>query len=615
MTNLSEQIGNFDVISFDVFDTLLLRSVMDPADVFAIVEEQSGARGFASARGMAGRNSLQAAVCSGRGERSLDEIYALIPEYAHLRGDELVAEDRLLVGNPEMISLYNEARRQGKKVVIVSDMYLSGDFIKKKLHDAGIEGWDGFFLSSERMCRKDSGALFDVMLKDLGVAPQRVLHIGDTLTSDFRRAQERGMVAYLYPKVVQRAIDRSEAFRRFLGRKPTLSRRRLVASVAVAHHMGLARQGKSSVLTDVAYQLLSVIGFAYAKFICDDARKRHINKLLLVARDGYVLEPLVRLVDPHLQTYYVYAPRRDYLIATQNFFDNSYVPLWRQWLAKGKPSFQHRKIAVELLKEWCQGKIDWNEESEIKFLAGGDCTKDLQSRLDSFSSFVKNEYARYIASLGFSASDHAALVDITSVRGTAHRLLQSFVPMKLHAYYYFRNTGRKSDWTFPDSTPFTAGDTSFCVDQGLVEYFFSAPTPSVKCVRGCKPVYDSTISFYDKFKFDCVELTRRVAEECVHLFARWDLNVPTEDFIDWKENLIAEIASRHASEFSFVRESFGVANTMTFSPFETLIRRPLHLRFFGRVLLTAEVSVWGLKRYATFKLFGRLPIFKLRIWR
>lgn len=606
-------IDNFDVISFDVFDTLLLRPLMNPYDLFELVEKQSGAKGYARARTRAGLDSLQRVLCTNAGERSLEEIYSLIPEYAHLRDAECAMEDRLLVGNPEMIALYNEAKRKGKKVVIVSDMYLSGDFIRKKLRDVGIDNWDGFFLSSERKCRKDTGALFEVMLREMNVIPARVLHIGDTESADFNRALEKGIVSYLYPKVVRRAIDSSVAYRRFLGRKPSLSRRRLVAAVAVAHHIGKKMHGSGDELTDIGYQLLSVIGFAYAKFVCDDVRKRNIDKILLVARDGYIFEELIKVIAPDLRTNYIYAPRRDFLISAQNFVDNSYAPRWHAWIGKGKKTYQHRQIAIEMLKEWCGGSVDWKEDSEKEFLAGGRCAEDLQAKLDAFSIYVRQEYSQYIASFGFSSADRLAMLDITSVRGTAHRLLRDFIPGNVHAYYYFRNTGRQGDWDFPDSTPYIEGDTSFCVDSGFVEYFFSAPTPSVKCVRDGNPVFDSRTTFYDLFKFKCVELTREIVVDCARNFSKWNLEIPIGDFIDWKESHCAEIASKCSGGFSLVRESYGIANQMSFSPFRSLARRPLHLRVFGWVLLTAEVSVRGMKRYATLKLFGRLPVLKMRI--
>lgn len=39
-----------------------------------------------------------------------------------------------LVVNPEMKAVYDEAIKQNKKIIIVSDMYLPADFIKKVLH-------------------------------------------------------------------------------------------------------------------------------------------------------------------------------------------------------------------------------------------------------------------------------------------------------------------------------------------------------------------------------------------------------------------------------------------------------------------------------------------------
>ena len=42
--------SEFDVVSFDVFDTLLVRRCLEPCDVFAMVEKKTSCRGYAKAR-------------------------------------------------------------------------------------------------------------------------------------------------------------------------------------------------------------------------------------------------------------------------------------------------------------------------------------------------------------------------------------------------------------------------------------------------------------------------------------------------------------------------------------------------------------------------------------
>ena len=131
---ISSLISAFDVISFDIFDTLLLRPLPDPQDVWRMVKETSGAKGFAEARRTADARTYAAATKCG-GETTLDEAYALIPAWACMKDKELACEDQLLVPNPEVVALWRKAGELGKKRVIVSDMYLPAVFVKKLLRD------------------------------------------------------------------------------------------------------------------------------------------------------------------------------------------------------------------------------------------------------------------------------------------------------------------------------------------------------------------------------------------------------------------------------------------------------------------------------------------------
>lgn len=40
MDNLKKQINEYDVVSFDIFDTLLVRDVYSPKDIFCILEKK-----------------------------------------------------------------------------------------------------------------------------------------------------------------------------------------------------------------------------------------------------------------------------------------------------------------------------------------------------------------------------------------------------------------------------------------------------------------------------------------------------------------------------------------------------------------------------------------------
>ena len=610
---------HFDVVSFDVFDTLLLRPTMSPSDVFHIIEQETGSDGFASARIKAAKKSFDTARSAGREERTLHEIYQLMPQrFLELEECEKSVESRLLVANPEVLYVFNEAKRQGKRIIISSDMYLPKEFIAEVLKKNGISGWDAFYLSCELGARKTSGKLWEILIDMEKVEPSRILHIGDALDADFNAPRHHGIVSYQYEKVIDRFVHENPWTPAFLGKKSTLLRRNIVGSVAVAAHMYSICNDDVGFRQWFASVYLSVIGYSYSHFVVDDARLRGINKLLMIARDGYNIEPILNLIAPEIETRYVYAPRKDYLVIAQNFMDNSYESSRKFWRRKKRAKYEHRKIFVDLLVKHCEANgIELDMGDVAVFLKGGAPSCRLQKEMDAFSAVVKDEFSRYFDLLKISKEDKVGCVDITSVRGTAHRFLSMFSPTPIHAYYYFCNTGRDSDWNFDNSSAFIVGAPTLCRDSGMVEYFFSAPTAAIAAVRNLEPIYDDGCSFSAQIKKEVVLSVRAPIIHACALYKRWGIldGVDALAVTDYKEAVLLWVHSNCRSKFSFVQESYGVSNRLICTPFDTLTGGWRQLRLCGRVILSCQIFVKGLSRYMLVKLFNKIPILKLNIGR
>ena len=611
---------HFDVVSFDIFDTLLLRPTMSPSDVFHIIEQETGSDGFASARIKAAKKSFDTARSAGREERTLHEIYQLMPQrFLELEECEKSVESRLLVANPEVLYVFNEAKRQGKRIIISSDMYLPKEFIAEVLKKNGISGWDAFYLSCELCARKASGKLWDIVIDREKVEPSRILHIGDALDADFNAARHRGIVAHQYEKVIDRFAHKNPWLQTFLGKKPTLLRRNVVGSIAVAAHVYCLGEKDVGFWQWFACVYLSIIGYSYARFIVDDARSRGINKLLMIARDGYNIEPIVNLIAPEIETKYVYAPRKDYLVVAQNFMDNSYESNRKFGRRKKKAKYEHRKIFIDSLVKHCETNgIELDMGDVSAFINGGEPSDRLQKRMDAYSAVIRDEFRRYFASLKISKDDKVGCVDITSVRGTAHRFLSMFSPTPIHAYYYFCNAGRDSDWNFENSSAFIVGAPTLCRDSGMVEYFFSAPTSAIAAIRNLEPIYDDDqSSFYAQYKSEVVSSVRAPIVHACTLYKRWGIldGVDALTVTDYKEAVLLWVHSNFRSKFSFVQESYGVSNRLISTPFETLIGGRRKFGFRGHVILSCQIFVKGLSRYVLVKLFGRIPVLKIKIGR
>ncbi len=171
------EILKYDVISFDIFDTLLLRPFIKPTDLFLYIEAKYDIKGFCQARILA---EMQSREISKEQDITLDEIYHQIPKEFHLYKEvEIATEKEMLIPNLEMLELYRFAKENNKRVIIVSDMYLPLEVLEDILISKGFDGYTNFYLSSHIKLTKHSKDLFKHVLKQENITHTQMLHIGD----------------------------------------------------------------------------------------------------------------------------------------------------------------------------------------------------------------------------------------------------------------------------------------------------------------------------------------------------------------------------------------------------------------------------------------------------
>ena len=213
------RVADKDVVSFDLFDTLLVRRIHDPDLVKLPV-----ARFIASLAGACGRRVGEREVQRLRdgierrhrqetGERFVDheacyprfmeellrQIFA--EDYASgllekVTDFELTMENAMLVPRQPFLPWLAELADQGKRLLVVSDMYLPSTHLRRLLSHAGLEPYvEGIVSSADTFLAKASGKAFPMIAEKYGVDPQRWLHIGDNPISDGLRPAEHGIEA------------------------------------------------------------------------------------------------------------------------------------------------------------------------------------------------------------------------------------------------------------------------------------------------------------------------------------------------------------------------------------------------------------------------------------
>lgn len=471
------QCGQVRLISVDVFDTLLARCVEPPVIVQHAVCRAVGKQvGIAPslvwhARQQAEASLREEAVAAGFDHEC--RYVELLPRWMDnlfkqhdpalgrfMCQTELDLEGIALHVKPDAQVFLDWVREQGIKLVAVSDMYLNSDLLCELLGRKGLlHYFDQVYVSSDYQEGKYSGRLFRRMLHKqseragVAVPAHSVVHIGDNPISDRRVACKEGLQGvWLYEK------------------KDLRRRERLALSAKMAQRGGiwLGRHFFDTVQTRIQQNDglnprnfffrygRDVLGPAFSVFMHglqerlqrQTHAKQPVEKLLFVARDGFLFERMYRLMGGKLPSEYVYLSRKvitaastaeglDHAQAVVAFYNPKQQGLASMCKVYGLPEDDLKPLAWEHgFNEFAAPVTNWEDARLHNFL------KD--SRVQVLVRRVGRKHRdlleRYLEQIGFFAHKRVALVDI-GWNGTVQKFLKqafghrSDFPL-LHGYYF-----------------------------------------------------------------------------------------------------------------------------------------------------------------------------------
>src|ERR1700761_4716042 len=226
--SLARTTGTIDVISTDVFDTLLLRTAKSQRS--RILEGERlfsrllAARGslidvdvLASARIHAQRLAFRELAARGAGEVRLSEIVerqlsvlglpdSLIADRLNI---ELQVEKNSLALNRSLGAALGARRAAGQLVVAASDTTLSSQALGELIqHFHGSDVVDRVYSSADLGLTKREGGLFSAIGSNENVPLNRIAHIGDDLRADVKVPLSKGIFALHLPRHSWRRYSR-----------------------------------------------------------------------------------------------------------------------------------------------------------------------------------------------------------------------------------------------------------------------------------------------------------------------------------------------------------------------------------------------------------------------
>ncbi|WP_020666117.1 HAD family hydrolase [Amycolatopsis nigrescens] len=216
-------------LCLDVFDTVLWRRVPRPTDLFGLLGARLRDDGrcpswvtdatFRQLRIDAERAARAQGDALG-GEVSLTEIWRAMPLslFRDTTLDELIRaevdlERAMTEVDLDIAAVARLARRGGIPLALVSDTYFSREQLAQLLDRPELDALRGarIFRSQEYGADKSSG-LWDIVARELGHSPERILHVGDHETADHEIPGKLGIRTVHY-----RRLD--EDFSRMLERE------------------------------------------------------------------------------------------------------------------------------------------------------------------------------------------------------------------------------------------------------------------------------------------------------------------------------------------------------------------------------------------------------------
>ena len=300
-----EQAAQADVISFDIFDTLILRPFSAPVDVFWFLNDVfpvQDLRGIRMLQEYLAR--LDCRKAKGHMEITLADIWQRMEYETGIPAErgmaaEMNLEYRFCCANPYISQVYHRLQDEGKRIVIISDMYLPSDFLAELLRSNGFTGYEKLYVSCEYGCSKADGGLYEVVKNDFP-AGTRFLHIGDNMKSDVEAAGKAGMYTCWYPNV-----------NRYNSRYRAEDMSPIIGSAyrgIVNNHLYNGMVQKSMPYEyGFVYGGLFVLG--YCRFIHQYVKEHSIEKILFLSRDGEAIKEVYDRLYPEEKTAYVYWSR------------------------------------------------------------------------------------------------------------------------------------------------------------------------------------------------------------------------------------------------------------------------------------------------------------------
>lgn len=448
-----------DLISWDLFDTLVDRPFIHPHELFQAVEDKAKEltnNVYLPFHALRRESERMARIrfTNHRYEVRFNEIYTILKEKSclddkhiqTLKNLELNTERTCIKPRRLMKRTWEFAKVVGKTRSIITDIYLDEEFIQEIVTANGYGDYDQLWVSAETRTRKEDGTIFpeylDTTTKKFG-AGKTFLHIGDNPRADGEMARRYGLSARVIPKALDQ-LRRSD-YGRLL--QQTLNHNSYDTSIVagmIANKFFSSPQSHFKAdggisnhdLYNLGYSVVGAFMVSYVQWVIRKLKMHQVDRAYFLARDGYLIMQVYEMfkqIYPDLPEYrYLLCSRRSVAVPAIFNVDNILETAMLNYGITTVANFLSSRFGLEMtdipeaiLKKY-QFKADGS--TKIRFPDDTDISNqfviDIQDIILKKAASERELYCAYLKEEGVYDDLKIAMVDI-GYSGTMQRKIKS----------------------------------------------------------------------------------------------------------------------------------------------------------------------------------------------
>lgn len=425
----------------------------------------------------------------------------------------------------DTINLIESYKKNGKKIIVISDFYLNKTFFIDMFSQLGILDFiDDIYISSEFGKRKSTGKLYNHVISSLGIHPQNMLMIGDNEKSDID---------------IPKKIGIKTNYRPYIEKESIVSERKIKKKIKQIS----CKKEVNTEFNGFVPILILFISRLYESLI-----KENCRKVLFCSREGQKLKVLfdeyqrILFGDIKITSHYFYVSRRStFLPSLRDVNSEDFSRIFRQYkvltLYDFLSSIGFKKNEIYEI----QKMISCNLEQEVSSPKNDAFLKKFISNphfiniYDKKRKCQKNLLKQYIHQFGIDIdSETVHIVDIGWKGTIQDNLFNAFDQnTNIHGYYFGLFKHEKSNKNAKSGLIFSQSPES--KNYNILSYNY------VELERVFAANHGPTLGYIHLGKEVIPEISKDISEIEIYEYVRHMQDVMTKEFISLVEMMKASI--------------------------------------------------------------------------